>query len=144
MNTERNSKAIYQDSKTSTQSNLPGVNGSDPGAHSDENKISGVDLNEQLITNKFATFFMRVSCNAMEAAGIYQNDVIIVDRSVKAVSGKVIIAVLNGDMLIRRLEKTSKSTRLLADADKLSPISIDPLCEDFSIWGVVTYVIHTP
>ena len=87
---------------------------------------------------------MRVSSDAMKEAGIFKNDVVIVDRSVKAISGKVIIAILNGEMLIRRLEKNNKSIRLLTEANKLSPINIDESCEEFSIWGVVTYVIHTP
>jgi DNA polymerase V len=104
----------------------------------------GIDLNEELIRNKPATFFMRVSSDAMKEAGIYKGDVAIVDRSVKATNGKVIIAILNGDMLIRRFEKTNGNIRLITDSNKLSPICIDAMCEDFTIWGVVTYVIHTP
>ena len=87
---------------------------------------------------------MRVSSDAMRDAGIYKGDVAIVDRSVKATSGKVIIAVLNGDMLIRRFEKTNNNIRLVTDSNKLSPIAIDNSCENFAIWGVVTYVIHKP
>jgi DNA polymerase V len=80
----------------------------------------------------------------MREAGIYKGDVAIVDRSVKASNGKVVIAILNGDMLIRRFEKLKDSIRLVTDSNKLSPIHIDNTCEDFAIWGVVTYVIHTP
>ncbi|MEO6289488.1 MAG: S24 family peptidase, partial [Ginsengibacter sp.] len=87
---------------------------------------------------------MRVSSDAMKEAGIYKGDVAIVDRPVKASNGKVIIAVLNGDMLIRRFEKTKDSIRLLTDSSKLSPIRIDANCDDFAVWGVVTYVIHKP
>ena len=76
-------------------------------------------------------------------AGIFHGDVVIVDRSLKAVSGKIVIAVLQGEMLIRRFEKTFNKARLVPETDKLSPIDIDPGCEDFSIWGVVTYVIHS-
>ncbi|HUR11968.1 MAG TPA: translesion error-prone DNA polymerase V autoproteolytic subunit, partial [Flavitalea sp.] len=103
----------------------------------------GIDLNEQLIRNKPATFFMRVNSDAMQNAGIFQGDVVIVDRSLKAVSGKVVIAVLQGEMLIRRFEKTFNKARLVPDSDRLSPIDIDGGCEDFSIWGVVTFVIHS-
>jgi len=78
----------------------------------------------------------------MKEAGIYKDDVVIVDRSIKAISGKVVIAVLNGEMLIRHFEKNNRSIRLLAETNKLSPINIDESCEEFSIWGVVTYVIH--
>jgi DNA polymerase V len=53
----------------------------------------------------------------------------------------VVIAVLNGDMLIRRFEKGFNTMRLVPETTRLAPIDIDPYAE-FSIWGVVTYVIH--
>jgi DNA polymerase V len=102
----------------------------------------GIDLNEQLIRNKPATFFLRVRGDAMIGAGINDGDTVIVDRSIKPVSGKVVIATLNGEMLIRRFEKTFNKMRLIPETNRLSPIDIDPACEDFSVWGVVTYVIH--
>jgi DNA polymerase V len=67
---------------------------------------------------------------------------LIVDRSLKAENGKVIVAVLNGEMMVRRLEKTFNKIRLVPETRKLSPIDIDTSCSDFAIWGVVTYVIH--
>jgi len=111
-------------------------------AVADDPNERGFDLNELLIRNKPTTFFMRVSSDAMTGAGIFHGDVVIVDRSVKAVSGKVVIAVLNGEMLIRRLEKTFNKLRLVPETPKLSPIDIDLSGAEFSIWGVVTYVIH--
>jgi DNA polymerase V len=65
-----------------------------------------------------------------------------VDRSVKAVSGKVVIAILNGEMLIRRLEKSLNKLRLVPETPRLAPIDVDISGAEFSIWGVVTYVIH--
>lgn len=142
MDSNKNFTAKYTGSKTMTQLDIYSANATGFGAAADDYMERGIDLNEELIRNKPATFFMRVSSDAMEEAGIYKGDVAIVDRSVKATSGKVIIAVLNGDMLIRRFEKTKDSIRLLTDSNKLSPIHIDNACEDFAIWGVVTYVIH--
>ncbi len=144
MDTENIFTPKYNGSKAMNQWDIPTANATGFGAAADDYSERGIDLNEQLIGNKPATFFMRVSSNAMQAAGIFITDVVIVDRSVKAINGKVIIAVLNGDMIIRRLEKTNKNIRLLTDGNKLAPIAIDASCEDFSIWGVVTYVIHTP
>ncbi|HEY4206937.1 MAG TPA: translesion error-prone DNA polymerase V autoproteolytic subunit [Puia sp.] len=109
----------------------------------DEHMENGIDLNEQLIQNKAATFFMRVSGDAMTGAGIFHGDVVIVDRSMKASNGKVVIASLNGEMLIRRFEKTINRVRLVPETPKLSAIDVDLSGSEFSIWGVVTYVIHS-
>src|ERR1700749_1957242 len=96
----------YKGSKRFTQQEIPTANATGFGAAADDYMERGIDLNEQLIRNKPATFFMRVSGDTMTGAGIFNGDVVIVDRSAKVVSGKVIIAVLNGEMLIRRFEKT--------------------------------------
>jgi DNA polymerase V len=144
MDNDKIFSAKYAGSKAMTQLDIHSANATGFGAAADDYMERGIDLNEELIRNKPATFFMRVSSDAMKEAGIYKGDVAIVDRSVKATNGKVIIAILNGDMLIRRFEKSKDSIRLLTDSNKLSPIHIDNTCEDFAIWGVVTYVIHTP
>ncbi|MGH2648660.1 MAG: LexA family protein [Ginsengibacter sp.] len=144
MNSDNFYPAKYGGTKSFTQADVRTSNATGFGAAADDYIERGIDLNEELIRNKPATFFMRISSDAMKEAGIYKGDVAIVDRSVKATNGKVIIAVLNGDMLIRRFEKTNNNIRLITDSNKLSPIQIDHACEDFAIWGVVTYVIHTP
>jgi DNA polymerase V len=136
-------RSSYTGNKSFTQADVGGANATGFGAGPDDYIEKGIDLNEELIRNKPATFFMRVSSDAMKEAGIYKGDIAIVDRSLKASNGKVIIAVLNGDMLIRRFEKTKNDIRLVADSG-LSPIHIDCNCEGFAIWGVVTYIIHTP
>ena len=99
-------------------------------------------INEQLIKNKPATFFMRVNSDAMIDTGIHNGDVVIVDRSLEAKNAKVVIAILDGEMLIRRLEINEGKKRLLPATKKLSPIEVNN-SNDFSIWGVVTYVIHS-
>ena len=136
--------AKYAGTQNFTQQEIHSANATGFGAAADDYMERGIDLNEELIRNKPATFFMRVGSDAMKEAGIYKGDVAIVDRSLKASNGKVIIAVFNGDMLIRRFEKINKNIRLLTDSNKLAPINIDATCEDFAVWGVVTYVIHTP
>ena len=134
--------AAYKGSKQFTQQEVKTANATGFTAAADDYMERGIDLNEQLIQNKPATFFMRVSGDAMIGAGIHDGDVVIVDRSVKAVSGKVVIATLNGEMLIRRLEKTFNKIRLIPETTRLSPIDVDVSASDFSIWGVVTYAIH--
>ena len=135
--------AAYKGSKQYSQQNIKTANATGFGAAADDYAERGIDLNEQLIHNKPATFFMRVRGDAMIGAGIYDGDIVIVDRSLKAVSGKVIIATLNGEMLIRRLEKTFNKIRLVPDTAKLSAIEVDTSCNEFSIWGIVTYCIHS-
>lgn len=134
----------YKGSKDFNQWNVQSANTTGFGAAADDFTERGIDLNEQLIRNKPATFFMRVNSDAMQNAGISKGDVVIIDRSLKPESGKVIIANLNGEMLIRRLEKIRNKVHLLPEAGRLSPIEIDASGCDFSIWGVVTYVIHVP
>lgn len=132
----------YKGSKQFTQHDVRTANATGFTAAADDYMERGIDLNEQLIRNKPATFFLRVKGNAMTGAGIHHGDIVIVDRSVKAVNGRVVIAVLNGEMLIRRLEKTINKIRLIPETNGLSPIDVDASVSGFSVWGVVTYVIH--
>jgi len=136
--------AAYRGSKQFSQNEVQTANATGFTAAADDYMERGIDLNEQLIRNKPATFFMRVKGDAMTGAGIHDGDIVIVDRAVKAMSGRVVIAALNGEMLIRRFEKTFNKMRLLPETPKLSPIDIDPLTAEFMVWGVVTYVIHAP
>jgi DNA polymerase V len=101
-----------------------------------------IDLNKQLIRNKPATHFLRVNGDAMSNAGIVTGDILIVDRSLKATNGKIVVALLNGEMLVRRFEKTFNRIRLIPETEKLSTIEVDTSSCEFSIWGVATYVIH--
>jgi DNA polymerase V len=142
MELEQFHRPRYQGSKQFAQLDIQTANATGFTAAADDYMERGIDLNEQLIRNKPATFFMRVSGESMIGAGIYHGDVVIVDRSIKAVNGKVVIVTLNGEMLIRRLEKSFNRIRLIPETTKLSAIDVDPSGADFSVWGVVTYVIH--
>jgi DNA polymerase V len=130
----------YKGSKSFHQQEVPTANATGFGSAADDYMERGIDLNEQLIKNKAATFFMRVQGNSMINASIHDGDVVIVDRSITAKSGHIIIAVINGDMLIRRLERTMQRVRLLPETTQLSPIDVTDQT-DFSVWGVVTYII---
>ena len=134
--------AGYTGSKDYSQWEVPTANATGFGAAADDYAERGIDLNEQLIKNKPATFFMRVNSNAMIGEGIHHGDVVIVDRSAEAKNGKVVIAVLDGEMLIRKLEISNYKKRLLPATKKLSAIDISE-SSSFAIWGVVTYVIHS-
>jgi DNA polymerase V len=136
--------AAYKGSKNYSQRDVRTANATGFTAAADDYMERGIDLNEQLVRNKPATFFMRVKGDAMIGAGIFDGDIVIVDRSIKAANGRVVIATLNGEMLIRRFEKTLNKIRLLPETNKLSPIDVDISNSEFSVWGVVTYNIHSP
>ena len=135
--------SAYRGTKEFNQWNVKTANATGFGAAADDYAERGIDLNEQLVRNKPATFFMRVNGNAMIGAGIFNGDVVIVDRSLQARNGSVIIAVLNGEMLIRRLQiLENKKKMLVPETNKLSAIEINDETH-FVVWGVVTYVIHS-
>jgi DNA polymerase V len=98
-------------------------------------------LNELLIKHPAATFFVRVSGCSMIKAGIHHNDILVVDRSLEPVSGKIVIASINGELAVKRLYKNGAMIQLVAENDGYPPINI---CEgmELHIWGVVTSVIH--
>jgi len=133
--------AAYKGSKQYTQQQVHTANATGFGAAADDYMDRGIDLNEQLIMNKPATFFMRVSGHSMVNAGIYDDDIVIVDKSIKPQNGKIVIAVLDGELLIRRYEQTLNKLRLVPETNKLSPIEIGEF-SDCKIWGVVTCVIR--
>src|SRR5687768_8937967 len=91
--------AAYKGTKQFTQQEVKTANATGFGAAADNYMDQGIDLNEQLINNKPATFFFRMKGDAMQDAGVFDNDVLIVDRSIKLVNGKIIVAILNGELL---------------------------------------------
>ena len=135
--------SAYKGTKNFTQHDVHRANATGFSTPADEYMERGIDLNEQLVKNKPATFFFRMNGDSMNGAGIFSGDVLIVDRSITNANGKVVIAVLNGEMLVRRLEKTLNKIRLIPETAKLAVIDVDPFAE-FAVWGVVTYVVHAP
>lgn len=132
----------YNGSKRFTQHDIATANATGFGAAADDYMERGIDLNEQLIRNKPATFFMRVSGSSMINAGIFDGDIVIVDRSIKPQNGKIVIAVIDGEMLIRRYERTLNKLRLVPETPKLAIIDVSEF-SDFKIWGVVAHVIRS-
>ncbi len=100
-----------------------------------------LDLNEHLIQNPAATFFVRVSGDSMIGAGINHGDILIVDRSLEPTTGKIIIAIVNGELTVKRLVKTADSCKLIAENTAYESIEVAE-GSDFEVWGVVTFAIH--
>ena len=104
-----------------------------------ENKL---DLNQHLIQHPTATFFVRVSGSSMLKAGIHPEDLLVVDRSLEPKDQSVVIAVVHGELVVKRFHLKEDQMFLLAENEDYAPIAITEAM-DFSIWGVVTTVIHT-
>jgi DNA polymerase V len=131
----------YKGSKEFTQQQVQTANATGFGAAADDYMDRGIDLNEQLIRNKPATYFFRMRGDAMKDAGIYDNDILVVDRSVKLANGKIIVAILNGELMVRRFHKNFTSAFLIPENDRYKTINLAEF-GDFNVWGVVTYAIH--
>ena len=100
-----------------------------------------LDLNELLIQHPVATFFVRVAGESMKDAVINHGDILVVDRSLEAVSGKIVIAIVNGELTVKRFIQNNASCQLVAANHDYPPVEITE-DTDFSVWGVVTSVIH--
>jgi DNA polymerase V len=100
-----------------------------------------LDLNELLVKHPAATFFLRVAGSSMIGAGIHHNDILVVDRSLEAAHGKIVIAALNGELTVKRLHIAKGAVHLMADNPDYPPIAVSADME-LHIWGVVTSVIH--
>jgi DNA polymerase V len=100
-----------------------------------------LDLNELLVQKPAATFFVRAQGESMLGAGIHPNDILVVDRSMEAVAGKIVICALNGELTVKRLERTNEQWQLKAENLAYPDIVLHDDLE-MVIWGVVTNVIH--
>lgn len=100
-----------------------------------------LDLNTHLIARPAATFFLRVSGDSMINAGIFNGDLLIVDRSLEPTPGKIVIAAVNGELTVKRLEKTPEGVFLVAENAAYKPIALET-SDQIQIWGVVVYTIH--
>jgi len=100
-----------------------------------------LDLNEYLVNNPPATFFLRVSGDSMKDACIHNEDLLIVDCSINAVSENIVVAALDGELTLKRVRKIQGRLYLIAENDDYSPIPVNE-SSDLVIWGVVTHVIH--
>ena len=101
----------------------------------------GIDLNKYLIKNPISTFFLRVSGNSMNNAGIYNNDLLIIDRSINPHPGHIVVAILDGEFTLKRLIKEKDNYYLKADKENYPAISLYEYV-DVQIWGVAIYSIH--
>ena len=95
-----------------------------------------LDLNDLLVDNPTSTFFVKVEGDSMEGAKIFSGDILVVDRSVTPISGKIVVAAVYGEMVVKRLLVVDKVTKLVSEQVGYEPIILTDNDECF-IWGVV-------
>ena len=101
----------------------------------------GLNLNQYLIQNSAATFCVKVKGDSMVGSKITTGDILIVDRSLSPQNQNIILAILNGNFVVKKLLISNNDFYLLSDNKYANQIKINSEME-FYVWGVVTYVIH--
>ena len=102
---------------------------------------TALDLNTYLIRNPAATFMVRVSGDSMTGAGISDGDVLVVDRSEQPAHGKIVVAVLDGELTVKRLVMKGGRTQLAPENPRYQPITVAE-GQDLHVWGVVSGVVR--
>ena len=107
----------------------------------DDYTEESIDLNEYLIANPFSTFFLRVKGDSMIDSGIKDKDLIIVDKSLTAKPGNIVIAMIDGEFTIKRLSRNNNEVYLKSENRNYPDFNFRSHL-DIQIWGVVIYSIH--
>jgi DNA polymerase V len=105
----------------------------------DDHVDRSLDLNDLLIKRPEATFFVRVEGDSMEGAGIRSGDLLVVDRSLEARDGDVVVAALDGEMTVKRVRQRGGALWLVAANDAYPPQRVTT---ELVVWGVVQHVVH--
>lgn len=108
----------------------------------DDHLESHLDFNRYLISQPTATFFMRFEGEPMLESGLQQGYLLIVDRSIEPIDNKIVVAAIDGELVVRRVKQNRRQLQLLSENPNCQTICITKDTE-FQIWGVVTYVIRT-
>jgi DNA polymerase V len=106
----------------------------------DDHLDTDIDLHEHVVKRPAATYFVRAEGDSMLGAGIHHGDLLVVDRSLEPLPGRVVIVALDGELTVKRLERVGPRTYLAAANPRFRPIPLDG--RDIQVWGVVTHVVH--
>ncbi|MFI3323049.1 MAG: translesion error-prone DNA polymerase V autoproteolytic subunit [Rikenellaceae bacterium] len=101
---------------------------------------SSLDLNKELIRNPASTFFARVKGCSMIGAGIDDGDLLVVDRLVEPYDGCVAVCYVDGEFTVKRIKYEKEYMLLIAENPDYKPIKVTG-DNDFTVWGVVRYVV---
>jgi DNA polymerase V len=101
-----------------------------------------LDINDLVVKNPASTFFVRVEGDSMTGAGIFSGDVLVVDRSKDPKDGMIVVAAVNGELVVKRLSVKNNTAVLLSENENYAPITIGDGEECF-IWGCVVGSVRT-
>ena len=108
----------------------------------DDHLEAPIDLNEHLVKHPAATFLVRVEGDSMSGAGIQAGDLLVVDRALEPKSGAIVVAVVGGELTVKRLVVEKKRVRLAPENPAYRPIEVRD-GTDLVVWGVVAHVIRS-
>ena len=100
-----------------------------------------VDLNNMVIKNQDSTFYMKVEGDSMIDANINDGDVLVVDKSIEPVHGKIVIAILDGEFTVKTLYNKDGIIKLVPANPNYEEIILGEY-QELNVWGVVTFVLH--
>ncbi len=100
-----------------------------------------LNLQDHLIQNPSATFCVRAVGESMQGAGIQGGDIMLVDKSITPKNRSIVLAVIDGEFTVKRLNVSEKELYLVPENENSPPIKITEKM-DFQVWGVVTYIVH--
>lgn len=100
---------------------------------------ASLDVRELLVHHPPATFFLRMASSSMRDAGIEVGDLLVVDRALDPIPGALIVAVIGGELLVRRLPHAASRMRGVPDAEMSGGADA---AGEWVVWGVVTWVLH--
>ncbi len=106
----------------------------------DDFKETRISLDRELVKNREATFYARVSGDSMVGAGLDDGDLLVIDRSLNPENGKIAVCLVDGEFTVKRIKKEKKKLYLMPENKKYKPIELKEENE-LIIWGVVEYVI---
>ncbi|MEL1246194.1 translesion error-prone DNA polymerase V autoproteolytic subunit [Flavobacterium sp. DGU11] len=101
-----------------------------------------IDLNTELAKNWLTTFYIRVSGNSMMNAGIADGDLLVADRSLEPSDGKIAICLIDGEFTVKRLKMGIGCLYLMPENPAYQPVKVSEE-NNFTVWGIVTYVIKS-
>src|SRR5688572_22961813 len=101
-----------------------------------------IDLNKQLIRNRDTTFFAKVKGHSMKNAGIFDGDLLIIDKSLEPQNNKIAICQIDGEFTVKRIRIEENIVWLIAENEDYAPIKVTPENE-LMIWGIVIHCIKS-